>query len=181
MPLPSCAGPGQLKNLAPRWFCSWLGPRLFFSRVLSAACSSLAAAARLSLRAWIAAQDIFSHSISDWVILMLLLKGATGKEQQRLLLLRGLVSSRSPAKEPMQLNIMFDVFDSCSKQFELKPLPRWHGRSIARPGSGVPRPHGRSPPGCLPQGAYQQTAGCNTLRTCTYAQDRARSPKCKIA
>ena len=105
VPLPSCTGPGQLKNLAPRWFYSWLGPRLFFSRVLSAAWSSLAAAARLSLRAWIAAQNIFSHSISDWVILMLLhllLKGATGKEHQRLLLLRGLVSSRYPAKEPMQ-------------------------------------------------------------------------------
>lgn len=38
---------------------------------------------------------------------------------------------------------------------KLKPLPRWRGRAIARPGSGDPRPRGRSLPGGLPQGACQ--------------------------
>ena len=59
---------------------------------------------------------------------------------------------------------MSDVFVTAAvSNLKLKPLPRWRGRAIARPGSGVPQPHGRSLPGCLPQRTCQQKAGRDLL------------------
>ena len=165
------------------------GPGLFFSPILSAACSSLAAAARLSLRAWryIFAQHISTVYLTIWLGRFdAIVKRATGKKQQRLLLLllRGLVVRIILQKNPR--NIVSDMFVTAAvSNLKLKPLPRWRGRAIARPGSGVPQPHGRSLPGCLPQRTCQQKAGRDLLRVCRHAlscaQDRAHSPKCKIA